>query len=70
MFPKSMQLQPRFCMAFINHHNAGGSVLPQVSLPRAMDNLDKHHGTCEDANGVFQGFEKYLLKLLKLLGDQ
>jgi len=34
-----------------------------------MDALDKHHGTCEDINGVFQGFEKYLLKLIKLLSE-
>lgn len=65
-----MQLQPKFCMAFVNHHNTNGAVLPQVTLPRSMDSLDKHHGTCEDPNGIFQGFEKYLLKLLKLLGDQ
>lgn len=57
-------------MAFVNHHNVGGASLPQVSLPRSMDSLDKHHGSCEDPNGIFQGFEKYLLKLLKLLGDQ
>ena len=55
MFPKAMQLQPKFCMVFINHHNSNGAI-PQVSLPKCMDSLDKHHGTCEDPNGIFQGF--------------
>lgn len=35
-----------------------------------MESLDKHIGTAEDSNGLFQGFEKYLIKLLKLMSDQ
>ena len=35
-----------------------------------MEALEKHNGTAEDINGVFQAFEKYLIKLLKLLGDK
>jgi hypothetical protein len=35
-----------------------------------MEALDKHNGTAEDSNGIFQSFEKYLLKLIKILGEQ
>lgn len=64
-----MKLQPKYCLAIINHHGSGGA-FPNVSLPKCMDSLDKHHATAEDANGIFQGFEKYLIKLLKLIADQ
>jgi len=30
----------------------------------------QNNATAEDANGIFQGFEKYLIKLLKLIADQ
>ena len=69
MFPKAMQLQPKYCLALINHHGVSGGNFPNVSLPKCMDSLEKHHCSAEDANGVFQGFEKYLNRLLKLLGD-
>lgn len=35
-----------------------------------MEALDKHNGTAEDSNGIFQSFERYLIKLLKVLSDQ
>ena len=35
-----------------------------------MDALDKHNGSAEETNGIFQAFEKYLIKLLKMLGDK
>jgi hypothetical protein len=35
-----------------------------------MEALEKHNGSAEDPQGIFQGFEKYLIKLLKLLGDK
>jgi Rab-like protein 5 len=70
MFPKAMMLSPKFCLAIANHHNTSGGVLPSVQIPKCMDALEKHNGTAEDTNGVFQAFEKYLIKLLKLLGDK
>jgi Rab-like protein 5 len=69
MFPKAMQLSPKFCLAIANHHNTGGSA-EQARVPKCMEALEKHNGTAEDINGVFQAFEKYLIKLLKLLGDK
>lgn len=70
MFPKAMMLSPKFCLAIANHHNTSGGVLPSVAVPKCMEALDKHNGTAEDINGIFQGFEKYLIKLLKLLQDK
>ena len=32
-----------------------------------MKSLHVHEGTCEDSQGIFAGFEKYLMKILKLL---
>ena len=70
MFPKAMQLSPKFCLAIANHHNTNGGMIPNVSVPKCMDALDKHNGSAEEVNGIFQSFEKYLIKLLKLLGDR
>ena len=70
LFPKAMMLSTKFCLAIANHHKTGGGVLPNVHHPKCMDNLEKHNGTAEDTNGIFQAFEKYLIKLLKLLGDK
>lgn len=69
MFPKAMQLSPKFCLAIANHHNTGGSA-SQAHVPKCMEALEKHNGTAEDINGIFQAFEKYLIKLLKLIGDK
>ena len=33
MFPKAMHLSPKYCLAFVNHHNTNGGVLPTVKLP-------------------------------------
>jgi hypothetical protein len=35
-----------------------------------MAGLEKHIGSAEDNQGIFQGFEKYLIKLLTLLADK
>ena len=35
-----------------------------------MAGLEKHVGTAEDNQGIFQGFEKYLIKLLGLISDK
>jgi hypothetical protein len=61
-----MQLSPKFCLAIANHHNTAGGMLPQLNVPRCMQNLENHNGTAEDTNGIFQAFEKYLIRLLKL----
>ena len=34
-----------------------------------MNGLHRHEGTCEDTQGLFASFEKYLMKVLKLLGE-
>ena len=70
LFPKQMQLAPKFCLAIANHHNTGGAPVPSTHVPKSMDALDKHNGTAEDSNGIFQSFEKYLIKLIKILGEQ
>lgn len=70
MFPKAMMLSPKFCLAIANHHNTGGQGVPNYQVPKCMDALEKHNGTAEDINGVFQAFEKYLIKLLKLLSEK
>jgi Rab-like protein 5 len=70
LFPKQMQLAPKFCLAIANHHNTGGAIVPNAPVPKCMEALDKHNGTAEDSNGIFQSFEKYLLKLIKILGEQ
>jgi len=53
-------------LAIANHHNTAGGMLPQLNVPRCMQNLENHNGTAEDTNGIFQAFEKYLIRLLKL----
>ena len=50
MFPKEMNLPPKFCMVFINHHNVGGSgEFPNYQMPQCMKGLTKHEGSCEDS---------------------
>ena len=34
-----------------------------------MNGLHRHEGTAEDNQGIFAGFEKYLMKILKLLAE-
>ena len=53
MFPKAMQLSPKFCLAIANHHNTNGGMIPNVSVPKCMDALDKHNGSAEEVNGIF-----------------
>jgi hypothetical protein len=65
-----MQLAPKFCLGIANHHNTNGGVVPNATVPKCMEALDKHNGTAEDSNGIFQSFERYLIKLLKVLSDQ
>ena len=71
LFPKAMMLQPKFCMVFINHFNVGGAgaQFPKHQIPSGMNGLHRHEGTCEDTQGLFASFEKYLMKVLKLLGE-
>jgi len=70
-FPKAMTLQPKFCMVYLNHMNVGGpgAQLPKHTIPNSMNGLHKHEGTAEDTQGIFGGFEKYLLKILKLIAE-
>ena len=70
MFPKAMQLSPKYCLAIANHHNTQGQGLPQHTVPKCMEALEKHIGTAEESNGIYQSFEKYLIKLLKLLSER
>ena len=44
--------------------------MPKTSLPENLEYLDKHYGTAEDNSFVYSGFEKYLIKILKLIGEQ
>ena len=69
MFPKQMGLHPKNCMIFINNHNTNGGSIPNVTLPKSFDHLVRHDGTAEDSSSIFQGFEKYLNKLLKSMND-
>ena len=58
-------------MVYVNHFNNGvGTALPKIQIPNCMNGLHRHEGTAEDSQGVFAGFEKYLMKTLKLLGEQ
>ena len=70
LFPRAMGLQPKFCMCYVNHHNTSGGILPSHNVPKCMAGLEKHIGSAEDNQGIFQGFEKYLIKLLTLLADK
>ena len=57
-------------MAYVNHHNVGvGNQTPNAQMSSGLDFLDKTQGTAEDTSFVYQGFEKYLIKLLKLMGQ-
>ena len=58
-------------MVYVNHFNVGGAgvPLPKHTIPNSMNGLNKHEGTSEDPQGIFGGFEKYLLKILRLLGE-
>lgn len=70
LFPRQMNMQPKFCMAYVNHHNVGvGNQTPNAQMSSGLDFLDKTQGTAEDTSFVYQGFEKYLIKLLKLMGQ-
>ena len=62
-------MNPKNCMIYINHHNLNGGSFPEVNLPKSFNNLVQHVGTAEDSSGIFQGFEKYLTKLLKVMSD-
>ena len=53
MFPKAMQLSPKFCLAIANHHNTSGGMLPSVNFPKCMEALDKHNGSAEEVTGIF-----------------
>ena len=72
MFPKAMMLPPKFCMVIVNHFNTGGAgaTLPKHTIPNCMTGLHRHEGSCEDTQGIFAGFEKYLMKILKLMEEQ
>mgnify|MGYP001043566628 CR=1 FL=1 len=69
LFPRAMGLQPKYCMAYVNHHNCNGQI-PQHNIPKCMQGLTPHIGTAEDNQGIFQGFEKYLIKLLTLMSEK
>ena len=70
MFPKTMGFHPKNCMIYINHHNLQGGNIPNTTLPKSFDQLTRHDGTAEDSAGIFQGFEKYLNRVLKLMTEQ
>lgn len=58
-------------MVFINHFNVGqGGQLPKHTVPSCMNGLHKQEGSAEDNQTIYTGFEKYLQKLCKLLGEQ
>lgn len=48
-----MQLAPKFCLGIANHHNTNGGIVPNATVPKCMEALDKHNGTAEDSNGIF-----------------
>ena len=64
-----MNLQPKFCMLYVNHINGGNNV-KAVSLPKGLEQLDNCQGSAEESSFVYSGFEKYLIKLLRLIGEQ
>ena len=64
-----MNLQPKFCMLYVNHVNGGSNVKP-VNLPKGLEQLDNCQGSAEESSFVYSGFEKYLIKLLRLIGEQ
>lgn len=35
-----------------------------------MAPLHKHEGSAEDTQGIFAAFEKYLMKIMKLISDE
>ena len=59
-------------MVYVNHFNVGGAgaQLPKTAIPNCMNGLHKHEGTAEDTQGIYAAFDKYLMKILKLLGEQ
>ena len=69
LFPKSMSLPPKNCLAIANNHNTGGPTAPNAHVPKSMETIDRHNGTAADTNGIFQCFEKYLVKLNKILSE-
>ena len=69
LFPRAMNLQPKFCMLYVNHVNAGNNA-QHVQLPKGLEQLDNVQGSAEDSSFIYSGFEKYLIKLLRLIGEQ
>ena len=69
LFPRAMGLQPKYCMCYVNHHNTNG-VLPAHNVPKCMAGLEKCICSAEDNQAIFQGFEKYLIKLLTLMSEK
>ena len=63
-FPKALRLKQAFCLCYINNHGGEGV---DVRIPTCMNALEKYIGTAEDSAGIFQTFEKYLNKLLKMI---
>ena len=70
MFPKQMGIHPKNCMIFVNNHNVAGGTIPNTTLPKSFDHLVRHDGTAEESSGIFQGFEKYLNRVLKVMSEQ
>ena len=66
-----MEMKPKSCMAYVNHHNIGaGGQVPNIPLSQSLERIDKQVGTAEDNAFVYAGFEKYLIKLLKARGQE
>ena len=57
-------------MVYVNYHNIEGGATPSVKLPANLEYLNKEYGSAEDNSFIYSGFEKYLVKLLKLMGEQ
>ena len=70
LFPRAMSMQPKFCMVYVNYHNAQDGNMAKVTLPANLEYLNKEYGSAEDNSFIYSGFEKYLVKLLKLMSEQ
>ena len=44
--------------------------MAKVTLPANLEYLNKEYGSAEDNSFIYSGFEKYLVKLLKLMSEQ
>ena len=64
-----MNMQPKYCMVYVNYHNGQGNKMDKVTLPANLEYLNKEYGTAEDNSFIYSGFEKYLVKLLKLMSE-